>query len=668
MKTMKKRLIASLPLMTAMSLGMQTAWSTSLPAPVPRIIVSAASTWGTAADSWAGYTGRLNIWVPVDIKGGWTLKFQSPELGKQISPAAFWNSTAQYDPITQIFTLSGASWNGEVKANTVLSIGFNGQGVLDTAFALEQCSLNGQPCVASVMTNPTAQQTLLNLQAGGLTETTSDTSVGGTTDPSTTDTSPPPIADTSGAPVMEVLLSVNSAWEAGYGGNIVVKNLSASPFPAGASGWKAKIKFPDLATAKDVFKSGPWNFQVAFAEDGTVTLSPASWSAALAAGDSTSSGFNGGSTANLLKAASADGSVTVMYSASTATNTNTDAPVVPNPEPINPTPTPSVTPDSGLPTGAVSSGFLFSPYKDVTISMNWNTNVISTKVTGALTPLVTVLPSKVPAVTWSFATGECGQENWAGIKPDALVAANLKAFTDSNKDYVISTGGAAGAFTCTTPEGMRTFINRYASKNLVGVDFDIEAGQSAASINSLIKQVKAVEADYPNLRFSFTVATLGSSNGQALTAPYGDLNVTGYNVLQALKNNPLTNYTINLMVMDYGPAGSGVCVLDSTGLCDMGKTAIQAAKNLTARYGIPSERIELTPMIGVNDVRDELFSLQDTDTMIEWARANHLAGVHFWSVDRDTPCNQEFASPICSSVSTVPAWGWTQRFITALVL
>jgi hypothetical protein len=83
---------------------------------------------------------------------------------------------------------------------------------------------------------------------------------------------------------------------------------------------------------------------------------------------------------------------------------------------------------------------------------------------------------------------------------------------------------------------------------------------------------------------------------------------------------------------------------------------------------VPSERIELTPMIGVNDVRDELFSLEDTDTMIEWAKANQLAGVHFWSVDRDTPCNQAHASPICSSVTTVPAWGWTQRFTTALGL
>ena len=320
---------------------------------------------------------------------------------------------------------------------------------------------------------------------------------------------------------------------------------------------------------------------------------------------------------------------------------------------------------TGLPAGALVGGFLFSPYKDVGISMNWNTNVMSTAATGSLQPLLAALPAKVKAVTWAFATGECGQEKWAGIAPDAFAAANVKTFADANKDYVLSTGGASGAFHCSTPEGMRTFINRYASKNLVGVDFDIEAGQSAAEIENLIKQVAAVEADYPALRFSFTIATLGSSNSSTAEAPYGDLTITGDHVIQALAQYPLANYTINLMVMNYGAPSPGVCVV-ANGRCDMGQTAIQAAKSLKARFGMPYSRIELTPMIGVNDVNDELFSLADADTIVNWALANQLAGVHFWSLDRDNPCGQRSAAPTCSSVAEVPVWGWTQRFLTDL--
>jgi hypothetical protein len=180
-----------LPVMTALSFGVQSAWSASLPAPVPRIIVSAASSWGTAADGWAGYTGQLNIWVPSDITGGWTLTFQSAELGKQVGSAAFWNTTASYDVASQTFTLVGPSWNGDIKANEILNIGFNGSGVLDTTFALSHCTLNGQPCAASVMTTQTAQQTLNNLQSTGVNESPSDTSAGTSPDPSKPNTTPP---------------------------------------------------------------------------------------------------------------------------------------------------------------------------------------------------------------------------------------------------------------------------------------------------------------------------------------------------------------------------------------------------------------------------------------------------------------------------------------------
>jgi chitinase len=53
--------------------------------------------------------------------------------------------------------------------------------------------------------------------------------------------------------------------------------------------------------------------------------------------------------------------------------------------------------------------------------------------------------------------------------------------------------------------------------------------------------------------------------------------------------------------MDYGEAIPRNCVV-SAGVCDMGRSAIHAARNVHVRYGLPMSRIELTPMIGVNDV------------------------------------------------------------------
>ncbi len=151
--------------------------------------------------------------------------------------------------------------------------------------------------------------------------------------------------------------------------------------------------------------------------------------------------------------------------------------------------------------------------------MNWNTSAMNTAVTGTLAPLTganglftSTLPS-LHALTLAFATGTCGTENWGGVPGQAFRDANIPALDAANVDYIVSTGGAAGAFTCASTAGMRSFIDRYASDNLIGVDFDIEAGQSTADIQNLVAAVKGVQSAYPKLRFSFTLATLAASSG-----------------------------------------------------------------------------------------------------------------------------------------------------------
>ncbi|HET7301104.1 MAG TPA: carbohydrate-binding protein [Oleiagrimonas sp.] len=307
--------------------------------------------------------------------------------------------------------------------------------------------------------------------------------------------------------------------------------------------------------------------------------------------------------------------------------------------------------------------FIFSPYKDVTINLNWNTDVMSTKVTGTLIPVAGpggLLATREPnlgAITLAFATGQCGSESWGGVPGQNFADANVATLDASGVDYIVSTGGAAGTFKCSDPAGMVAFISRYMSPHMVGVDFDIEGGQTQADINALVSQVVYAQNLYPNLRFSFTLATLAASDGS-----YGGVNSLGAMVVDAVKNAGIANYTINLMVMDFGSASPGVCVV-SGGQCDMGQSAIQAAENLEHSFGIPASRIELTPMIGVNDVSSELFTVGDVDTVINYATSHGLSGVHFWSLDRDTPCSGGYASPTCNSVPSSTPLEYTDRFL-----
>ncbi|HET6432492.1 carbohydrate-binding protein [Dyella sp.] len=332
--------------------------------------------------------------------------------------------------------------------------------------------------------------------------------------------------------------------------------------------------------------------------------------------------------------------------------TPTDPPPT-DPPPTNPPPAPD--------------GLLFSPYKDVTINLNWNTNTMRTAAaTGSPIPIVgsgSLVSGYVPnlgAITLAFASGECGSESWGGIPAASFASANVQALADAGVNYVISTGGQAGSFTCGSPSGMAQFVARYNSPHLVGVDFDIEGGQTQAQINNLIAGAVYAQNLYPNLRFSFTLATLAASDGS-----YGGLNGTGDMVVRSVLASSLQHYTINLMVMDFGGPSAGVCVL-ANGRCDMGQSAIQAVTNLRHTYNVPASHIELTPMIGLNDVTSETFTAADVDTVSAYAVSAGLAGVHYWSLDRDTPCaggSTGYASPVCNSIDGTTRLEYTKRFL-----
>ena len=92
-----------------------------------------------------------------------------------------------------------------------------------------------------------------------------------------------------------------------------------------------------------------------------------------------------------------------------------------------------------------------------------------------LRSLVSTYVPKLPAITLAFATGACGSENWGGVPGASFASENVPQLQAAGRKYVVSTGGEAGTFTCTSASGMESFIARYASPHLVGIEFDIEA-------------------------------------------------------------------------------------------------------------------------------------------------------------------------------------------------
>lgn len=284
------------------------------------------------------------------------------------------------------------------------------------------------------------------------------------------------------------------------------------------------------------------------------------------------------------------------------------------------------------------------PYKDVSIDFD------------TATARIAALPEGLRSVTWAFATGECGQERWGSVDSETFARVNVEAYRRSGTRYIVSTGGEAGIFTCGSDDGMARFAARYDSPQLIGFDFDIEGRQTPEQIGSLMQRLRVLQQRRPQLRLSFTLATFAASDGSGRS-----LNALGERTLQAIREAGLANAVINLMVMNYGPANAAHCVVRDD-RCDMGASALQAARNLHQRHGVPLSRIALTAMLGVNDVVANVFTPADAATLARGARELGLAGVHYWSLDRDRPCPPDAArvSPICHALPGVDKLAFTR--------
>jgi hypothetical protein len=303
--------------------------------------------------------------------------------------------------------------------------------------------------------------------------------------------------------------------------------------------------------------------------------------------------------------------------------------------------------------------FFMGPYKHAPLALDPGTLLMRSAVTGTVRPVADLL-GEGEVLHWAFATGECGEERWGeGVDTDAFARANAPAFVQARRRYVVSTGGEGGHFSCGSDAGFERFIRRYDSPMLAGIDLDIEAKQTDADIDALVRRVKAALPKHRHLRFSFTLPTWAGSDAERR-----GLNRLGERVLQALKRHGLQRapqVVINLMVMNYGDAEARSCVVKTTEAgeprCDMGASAAQAARNLHTRHGWPLARIAVTAMPGVNDVRLNVTTLDDARRIGADARALGLAGVHFWSLDRDRACDPpapDGASALCSGLPQAP--------------
>ncbi len=201
-------------------------------------------------------------------------------------------------------------------------------------------------------------------------------------------------------------------------------------------------------------------------------------------------------------------------------------------------------------------------------------------------------------------------------------------------------------------EAYASVVNRY---EIGTIDLDIEgaaltdasAGQRrAVAIAGLQKARIAAGRD---LKVWLTLPASPTGLTQAGTAAVAQLLGAGIDLAG-----------VNAMTMDYGAS--------KPESLSMGDASIQTLLAVHAQLGMlfhnagvdlsdPDvwKRMGATPMIGVNDERGEVFTLEDASTLNRFAQDRGIARMSMWSANRDRTCRESAAAPtvvssFCSGV------------------
>jgi len=250
--------------------------------------------------------------------------------------------------------------------------------------------------------------------------------------------------------------------------------------------------------------------------------------------------------------------------------------------------------------------------------------------------------SGVKKFSLAFITGSGCTPTWFSqysIPSENTIKPIISSFGSDN--VIISFGGAVGtelAQSCGTVAGTQAayqaVIDYYGVNNL---DFDIEGGGlGVSSVTDIRNQALAgLQKANPSVKISYTLPTL----------PTG-LTYDGVNLLNSAAKYGVKVDIVNLMTMDYGANYDGSI---------MGQHAINAAKAVVAQIataGLKS-RVGITPMIGINDVQTEVFSLANAAEVLSYAKSNTntIGRLGMWSIARDNGGCVGSLSYGCSGIS-----------------
>jgi chitinase len=236
-----------------------------------------------------------------------------------------------------------------------------------------------------------------------------------------------------------------------------------------------------------------------------------------------------------------------------------------------------------------------------------------------------------------------------------------------NGKIAISFGGALNselALSCNDEKKLlaayESVINRY---NINTIDLDLE-NESLRNLEAMERRSKVIAQLQEKYRNE------GKSLAIWLTLPVAPSGLTqdGTDAVASMLKAGVDLAGVNVMTMDYGQSRDKK---DSMFEASQ-KALIETHRQLGVLYelsglNLTSEsiwrKIGATPMIGQNDVIDEIFTLDDAIAFNQFSIEKGIGRMSMWSANRDIPCGQNYVdlkivSDLCSGVSS-PAYAFT---------
>lgn len=218
----------------------------------------------------------------------------------------------------------------------------------------------------------------------------------------------------------------------------------------------------------------------------------------------------------------------------------------------------------------------------------------------------------------------------------------LARLVQQGGEAMVSFGGQANdelAVTCADDERLldayRSVVDRY---DIDAIDLDIE-GDALSDAGANERRAEAIAA----LQAERTAS--GRPVAVWLTLPVAPTGLTeqGTDIITTMLEAGVELTGVNVMTMNFGSS-----LDDGT---SMGAASVSALEGTQRQLGVLYERqdtalteatlwnkIGVTPMIGQNDVRDEVFGFDDAEVVNAFVQEHTLGRASMWSLNRDATC------------------------------